>query len=124
MNHAGALPGSQVFDSNIPRVINYYGLSGGSTKYTAIYTISTVSPKDTPDNPSERYIDTLSGPSPVDTERFDPVDSFSGLGWGLAFDYYLTGTLAATGQAFTGGYFNFFSPMGLLTQQSRYCGSM
>jgi hypothetical protein len=103
-----ASPSSSILDSNIKAVLNYYGLTGGPTNYTALDGLTTQSLKDTPTNPQERNIDTLTGPSPQDLERFDPTDAFGGLGWGLTYNYLFTGNLSAAGPSFTGGYIDFF----------------
>ncbi len=100
--------GSKVYDSNIKEVLNYYGLSGGPTNYTAIDGSSSQSMKDTPDDPGQRNIDNLNGPSPKDTENFDSDNSFGGIGWGMTYDYFFEGEWTATGARFTSGYIDFF----------------
>ncbi len=106
--YAGLAPGSAIIDSNIQNVLNYYGLSGGPTNYTSLGGPS-VSLRDAPDFPGQNNIDTLSGPSsPRDTERFDAQNDLAGLGWGLTYNYFLTGTLTASGPTFSGGYFDIF----------------
>ena len=101
--------GSAVVDSNITKVINYYGLSGGPTLYTPITTVPPkVLLKDTADFPGEKNLDALNGPGAGrDVERFDPSND-NGNGWGLTYEYVLKGTLGALGPSYTGGYFNVF----------------
>ena len=111
----GLAPGSTVVDSNIQAVLNYYGLTGGPADYTTIDD-STVSLKDTPDFPGEQNIDTLSGPTAGrQTNRFDAQndrgndgDPQDTLGWGLTYEYTISGTLGTAGASFDDGYFDFF----------------
>ncbi len=103
-----ASPSGSIVDSNIKAVINYYGLTGGPTNYTAIDTVSTVSLKDAPVFAGETNIDSFAGPNPRDTERFDAANDFGNIGWGLTYEYILTGSLGNNGPAFNGGYFDVF----------------
>lgn len=103
---------SNIVDSNIKGVINYYGLSGGATNYTTL-SGSTVSLKDTPSFPGQQNIDTLQGDTPParDTNRFDAQDDAPlviNKGWGMTYQTFLTGTLDASGPHFTGGYIDLF----------------
>ena len=105
---AGLLDGSTVIDSNIQEVLNYHGLTGGPTNHTTVGG-ATVSLKDDPTFPNEKSINTLSGPTPQDTNNFDANDNFSGVGWGLTYEYVITGTFDnAIGPSFNDGYFDFF----------------
>lgn len=103
---AGLATGSQVVDSNITTVLNYYGLTGGLTNYTSVGG-TTVALKDTPNFPGETNIDSLNDAAP-NTNNFDAADTFGGIGWGLTYEYVIVGTLEATGPSYTSGYFDFF----------------
>ena len=106
---AGLAPGSTVIDSNIQAVLNYYGLVGGPTTYTAVDGLSPVSLKDAPELPNEQSINTLSGPAAgQDTNFFDANNNFNDTGWGLTYEYTIAGTLGAAGPSFNEGYFDFF----------------
>ncbi|BCX82837.1 hypothetical protein MIT9_P2425 [Methylomarinovum caldicuralii] len=100
--------GSKVIDTNIKEVLNYYGLAGGPTNYTAIDGTTVQSLKDTPDFAGETNIDSLNGPSSPDTENFDANNSFGNVGWGLTYNYFFEGTWTGTGTHFTDGYIDFF----------------
>ena len=109
---AGLAPGSTVVDSNIQAVLNYYGLTGGPTTYTAVDGVSSQSLKDGPTTINERNINTLSGPDPLDTNNFDATNTIRAagnpIGWGLTYEYTISGTLGAAGASFNDGYFDFF----------------
>lgn len=106
---AGLPNNSAILDTNIKTILNYYGLTGGPTNYTTVDLLHTQALKDTPQNPGERNIDTLSGPNPRDTERFDAQNDNGGIGWGLTYNYVFNGTLnLATGPSYNGGYLDFF----------------
>lgn len=107
---AGLADGSTVIDSNIQEVLNYYGLTGGPMDYTAVDGTTTQSLKDEPDFPGQKNFDTLSGPvAGRDTNNFDAQNDFGGVGWGLTYEYVISGTFdSATGPSFNDGYFDFF----------------
>lgn len=115
----GLTVGSQVIDTNIASVMAGFGFSAGS--YTAIDGITSVSFLDV-GTPSDRNIDALNPVvgSATDMEGFTNgvTVPYNAPGfWGMTFDYYLVGTLTATGVSYTSGYFDVFFNSAAGTEQ-------
>lgn len=100
----GLAIGSTVIDTNIKSVLNSFGVVGNTTGPSVAATTN-VNIKDTPLNPGERNIDSL---NQVDSTFGDTEGFKTPTGWGLTYDYYIQGTLTATGAVFNTGYINVF----------------
>jgi hypothetical protein len=99
--YSGLTPGDPIYDSNIEDIVTYYGVTNGS--YVAQDGSTMQSFQTAPAFPGEQNIDALNGPTPKETNNFDPENTFDA-GWGLTYDYYLTGSFTAAGPDYNGGY--------------------
>jgi hypothetical protein len=95
---AGIGPGTKIYDSNIPSILQGFGIAAGENDYPAADG-GTVSLKGQPDFPLEANRDSLNFdpgnlPNAGDTEGF--TGGVPGAGqWGLVADYYLEGEILA-----------------------------
>lgn len=118
--YQGLTPGSQVFDTNIASVMDSFGFMTGD-----LPTLDGGNPLSAGGHDpfsyasvGEKNIDALN-PLVGGFGGGDDVEGFN-LNWNLTFDYYLEGTVTATGVDYTSGYFDLFhNDLGGSTQVAR-----